>query len=327
MFSWIVKIPDTNVDLKERDTLVSDVLDLGRNLPITAEYPLVLAWDRSPYSCCLFKHDSFSRSYEMVAHMNFFPREVVDQSGDSIGTVALVANVSTKKIYQGRGIMTDFFRLMQTRATLEGHMGILLWSDQGSFYHKMGFRKVGREYHIQLTRDRLVLKNAAASGMKETGRSDICIDETAYVDFTASEIQALFDFRYPVTYSLRRSKEEYRKLLKIPNTYLAHYGRDFKRGFALMNRGSDFFGVIHEWGAPQPSALLELTSSLVDHLGLGEATILMPYSIDPLFLQEIAASSYVKEHDLGFFWSPDSERKVPFNDTRGLFFVWGMDSI
>ena len=327
MFSWNIRVPLTKSDFYERDKLLNDILKSQRGGSICEEYPLVLGQDSFQFSYCMFRLDDLDKPCEMIAHLNYFPREIIDASGKILGSIAMIANVSTNEKYRGKGVMSEFIRIMQKRARLEGQKGILLWSDQDLFYQNRGFNKVGHEYHFLISRQALYDKLSKQKDFRTQIYEKIEMQETRLISWSQEDLSKLIKARYPVSCTLSRSLDEYRKLMKIPNTYIAYPKGDLGRGFAIMNRGSDMLGAVHEWGASDSSVLESLLLRLMFEREMEEILLLAPFGLDHDLINRMSQIGSLDKNSLGYFWDTHGDQSPKIFDVTSGFFVWGMDSI
>ena len=297
--------PTTTKLLFARDRLLQRSLREGP-LPfgVAAEYPLVLAADAARWSYCL----GDEAAGEVTAHANLWPRTL---AGRKIG---LVGNVATDERSRGQGLMRTLLTELKGEAERLGLEALVLWSDLLEFYQKQGFESFGRELRYQFAAD---VKGARPP-------------EAAYVplpDDTAAQVAAeLLTLRQPVGQTLERTPAEFQQLLTIPAlTVLGAVGdRGKLEGFALLGKGADMVGVIHEWGAPSPDHLIEAVRAAAELTGYADILLLAPGDLPADWQEALAAKAQgVTEHAVGLAWTRTPAAKAALASS----FIWGLDSI
>jgi predicted N-acetyltransferase YhbS len=326
MNNLLIRPPQTDSEVHARDQLLMKSLRKPHEkLPISLEYPLVLHKSYLNRSLGVYH-----QSGQLMAHLNYLPRNIINAQGETKGTLVLMGNVATEPRYQSQGIMGQTIRHMQTRVVVEGHQGILLWSELDSFYQKLGFRGVGYEYRMGFEVRQLeqaLLNSQHQEFIKIYHKIEITTTPASALD--DGQIKHLLTQRYPVALSLSRSCEEYRKLLSIPQMTFGRYQSPEGTAYAFINRGSDMFQTVHEWGTRRPEILLLIALKLAIFCQFSEFMILLPGSIDQGFFQSLnSRAATATKHPLGFLW----ENPVTTNDQKseGNFeqlFIWGLDSI
>jgi hypothetical protein len=135
---------------------------------------------------------------------------------------------------------------------------------------------------------------------------------------------SLLAARFPVPATLERTPAEFAALATIPAllTLAAAEARGVS-GYALIGKGWDMAGVIHEWGAPSPAGLLQAARAGMMAAALEEMMVLAPGTLPKPWFRELAGiAAAVEEHPVGLVWSPDG---VPPEFAEA--FIWGLDSI
>ena len=296
--------PTTPHLLAARDRMLQGALRDGP-LPfaIAAEYPLVLAPEAAALSYCL----GDETTGEVAAHANLWPRSL---AGTRIG---LVGNVATDERWRGQGLMRTLLTELRREAERTELEALVLWSDLLEFYQKQGFESFGRELRFQFAHD--------VQG-EPTG--------TAYVplpDDTAEQVAAeLLALRQPVGRTLERSVEEFAKLLTIPAmTVLGAVGdRGKLEGYALLGKGADMVGVIHEWGAPTPDHLVSAVKAAAELAGYADILVLAPGDLPRDWQEALEAKAQkTTQHPVGLAWARTPEARAALEEA----FIWGLDSI
>ncbi|MBP6217435.1 MAG: GNAT family N-acetyltransferase [Oligoflexales bacterium] len=287
--------------------------DIQRPYPIEEEYPLVLSRHGAEYSICV------QEGGRLLAHANFFPRTVSKES--QTYRLALIGNVATHPDYQRRGLMRSLFAQLETKAVEEKLHALLLWSDLSSFYQKLGFRSFGQELRFTYTKQSLVSSPHFNCFWK-------------FVDHeTVQDLSCLLSLRAQRGYTLDRSLKDFRTLLQIPDTALM-MARDDKgdiQAYAVLGKGCDMLGVVHEWGATDPRVLLSCLSWLFSMNAIPHLLLLCPQNLDVDILDFFSTfATGVEKHPLVL------AKILPLGASSSLFlqesfennfFIWGLDGI
>lgn len=269
---------------------------------IGAEYPLVLGEDGACFSYCLMDHD------QVVAHANLWPRRLVDRERGREHRIGLVGNVATVETRQGQGLMRRVMDEVKERAMGWGLQALVLWSDLTEFYQKLGFASYGLERRY-LARTRLL---PASSGW------------VANEGPATAELVRLMEARLAVSATLARSGDEFQRLLTIPGTNL--WTQPDLGAYAVMGKGMDMINVVHEWGAPNPEAVLGAMGAAGRARGFEHVMLLAPRALPEGWHETLAlASDGVEEHPMALVWSPKGEAEA--REALGRGFIWGLDSI
>ena len=90
----------------QRSELLQKSLRPHCNLyPIEKEYPIVLSEDNPAFSICVTKSGGKFKSDQLIAHVNFWPRIMMEESSQFEYQVALLGNVATNPAFRGCGVM------------------------------------------------------------------------------------------------------------------------------------------------------------------------------------------------------------------------------
>jgi GNAT superfamily N-acetyltransferase len=306
--------PDSAGTRAARDQLLTKALrGDGAVYEVAAEYPLVLAADGAELSYCVRDADG-----EIIAHANLWPRFVAPLAApEERIAVGLVGNVATDERCRGRGIMRDLLAHLRGVAAQRGLRALLLWSDLQEFYQRQGFASCGAELRFVLPTG--VLARTAVRGVELVSPSEL-----SFADFAA-----LLATRRAARVTLERSAYEFAKLAAIPGMRLAvsREGDSELTGYALMGKGADMHGVVHEWGARRPEELLTLAAAVAQAEPEGDAIILAPASLAPSWTAALRRYAVREEkHPMAHAWiapqTTAAERAV-----LAQTFVWGLDSI
>ena len=306
--------PSTSSERFARNRLLEASLrEIELPFPIADEYPVVLGNSGDSFSYCLQDGD------EIVAHANLWPRRLVSAVGEESITVGLVGNVATAASRRGEGLMTAVLAELKREAGSRGLQALLLWSDLKEYYQTRGFESLGRERRFHMTVNPTGARGAKAG---TTWRLANLAEAESYV----GEMLAL---RPTVAWTLERSPAEFTRLMAIPalSPWILT-ARDGKlEAFALLGRGADLAGVIHEWGTTAPVHLTNGIQQILRTYGWSDALLLAPSHLPrPLADHFESVATAVTDHDLCLGWiaapSPERVRRA-----LASAFIWGMDSI
>lgn len=275
--------------------------------PIENEFPIVLAPEGREFSYCAFEGE------KLCSHVNLWPRRVLDKEGRSIFRVGLVGNVATDAGLRGQGHMRSLLMTIESEAVRQGLAALILWSDLDQFYHKLAYKSLGREFRFHYLASELHM----SSTVKKTRHLAANVD--------ARQLAALMDLRLPVPLTLERSAEEFRRLLEIPwlDLYTAHRDGELC-AYALLGKGYDMVGIVHEWGARDPEAILDLLAFICEENEFAQTMLLCPASV-PLDWKEAfqAPATLCEKVPMALVKILQEEHGRQMDD----MFVWGLDSI
>lgn len=281
----------------------------GLSFPITAEYPIVLNPGHPEYSFVVTKAD------QLVAHANWWPRQVVDQNHQNVARIALIGNVATDPQARGQGHMRHLFAELEQHSRNNGCVAMLLWSDLDKFYQKLGFTSLGQELRIMV--------NPRKFGMDQSGRQLL---PTPSVQLTSQDLADMLKIRPRTPLTLARSLEEFRTLLQIPHLQIwIDRQNQGIQSYALMGKGFDMQGVVHEWGG-SPLALSDSLAAMAQYNQMREIMVLAPGGLDQSWLDFFGPGILGMEtHAMGLVkWlSPDTRIAEKLSE----LFIWGLDSI
>ncbi len=277
--------------------------------PIEQEYPIVLAPEGQSYSYC---HDFQN---QLCSHANLWPRKVINALGQEQFLIGLVGNVATDPRFRGHGHMRSLLTAVEEIAQKSQMQALFLWSDLSSFYQKLGFVSVGQEFHFHF------LESRASSKIKTSARL-VRMDLQGITDELLIKLQGL---KPKVSMTLERSLAEFRRMLEIPwiSLYVAYETADIV-AFALMGKGYDMMGVIHEWGCTEASYLLDLVNFVRREQSLPQCMLLTPGELKPSWHQEILDQASAVEAVPMALMKPLREGK---GKELNQLFIWGLDSI
>ena len=291
--------PSSKKLIKERNRLLGECLrEEPQDFPIEKEYPIVLDPMFPHFSHCL------KEGSKIIAHANIWPRVMVDASQRERYHVFLVGNVATHQDYRNKGIMRELLASIEEMATSQKACGLILWSDLSSFYHKLGFKSLGREYRFLFNYNP---QKAGLNIFKPVPQSHI----------STANLEDMLALRPKVPLTLFRSPLEFEKLLTIPKTHLfAAFDQERIISYAICGKGADMVGVIHEWGG-DPSYVELSVHKAMAHLDFNSLILLSPTK-ERHFVDQSVSSS---KHPMAFY--------KPLKDAFGIedAFIWGLDSI
>lgn len=277
--------------------------------PIEQEYPIVLAPEGQSYSYC---HDFQN---QLCSHANLWPRKVINALGQEQFLIGLVGNVATDPRFRGHGHMRSLLTAVEEVAQKNHMQALFLWSDLTSFYQKMGYVSVGQEYHFHFLQSR--------SGNKaKTSARLVRMDLQGITDELLAHLQTL---KPEVSMTLERSLAEFRRMLEIPwiSLYVAYETADIV-AFALIGKGYDMMGVIHEWGCTDAAYLLDLVHFVRKEQELPQCMLLTPGELKPTLHQAILAqASAVEAVPMALMKTLAGGKEKELKQ----LFIWGLDSI
>jgi hypothetical protein len=229
-----------------------------------------------------------------------------DYEANTTHKVALIGNVATHTDYQGQGLMRRLMSYLWEHGQSLGVEACLLWSDLHEFYGKLGYHLVGSEQRAVFSAQKILAV-------------DTTMSIEVHSDVTERELEMYLRLRPKVAKTLLRSAEEFRTLLRIPD--MALLTSEDHSGYALVGKGCDMGGVIHEWGAEDPSFLLSCMQFLLRQTGWQQVMLLAPADISGLSKwKELFSYGNVQQH------AAVLARNSTNLDLSNLF-VWGLDSI
>ncbi|WP_141736050.1 GNAT family N-acetyltransferase [Oligoflexus tunisiensis] len=302
--------PKEPIHFQQRNQLLQECLRPDPlPFPIEQEYPIVLAPEGQGFSYC---HDFQN---QMCSHANLWPRKVINALGQEPFLIGLVGNVATDPRFRGHGHMRSLLTAVEEIAQQNHLKALFLWSDLTSFYQKLGFVSVGQEYHFHFAEPRFGSKARTSARLVRTGLQGLSDD-------VLLRLQAL---KPRVAQTLERSLAEFRRMLDIPwlELYLAYEAADIV-AFALIGKGYDMMGVIHEWGCTDAAYLLDLVHFVRRDKDLPQCMLLTPGELQPAWHQEILAqASAVEAVPMALMKVLEKGKEKELHQ----LFIWGLDSI
>ncbi len=278
---------------------------------IEREYPIVLAEGESAFSYCVGDGD------KVVAHANLWPRVMKDRVQGKDIRIGLVGNIATDERFRGQGLMSQLLGELKKEADKQGLKALVLWSDLLEFYQKQGFQSFGEERRYRMT----------AKDLKKTKSRGAAFTRMKARDLSEEVVKELLLCRFPVATTLGRSAGEFKALLDIPglDVYLSRAADGRVAGYALLGKGCDMIGVIHEWGAESPEALVAAAAQAARDTGYEDILVLAPAGLSDDWHGPLTDhSSEVTRHGMALMWVKD---EPGLKEALAGSFIWGLDSI
>lgn len=294
---------------------------------IESEYPIVLGESMMDASVCLTK-TPFQASEDIVCHTSFWPRRMVGEGGGF--AVGLIGNVATHPGWRKQGLMTALLTDVSERAQSQGLSALILWSDLTELYAKLGFVATSKEVRYIFHRERLIAELSAdeiTAGyqLQLIGASELSDDD----------LSRCLELRPAVPYTLRRSVQEFRRLLTIPNlSVFVHREPQSAQieSFYLVEKGADMPQVVHEWGLSRQNAASagrKLAAELLvisEALGYQQLLLLAPVQLETALIKACQHFAIGEEtHPMALIKVLGAERKL--RQALSTAFVWGLDGI
>lgn len=212
-----------------------------------------------------------------------------------------------------RSMFTELEKLAQDQQL----SAMILWSDLDKFYQSLGFESLGQEKRCFFSTEFCYQPSRGLTDF-------IAIDPKS---LKAEDLQALLTIRQKVPYTLERSPEEFFSLLQIPACVLfMGFSNNALTSYAIVGKGYDLAGVVHEWGASSPAELFDGVRDICQLLKYEQLIVLSPASLTPEWDDAFNANAAQVDPvsmALGKIITPD---KRIIGGLQQLF-VWGMDSI
>lgn len=216
---------------------------LNRNLRPGAEWSIVNEYPTALSESQLHNMRVIIENGQIVSHAVFRPMIVKTPVG--VFKVAGIGSVVTSPDHRGQGHSTQILEACLEAATAADCDFAILWTDLFDFYRRMDFELAGTEVTVVLDRE-----VGPTAGWKYLVSSKVAPDALVRV-FQQHSV------------SSHRSKEDVRLMLSIPNSTVVTAWEPNGRlaAYAVVGKGADLNGYIHEWGG-SVSALLGLFSHL-----------------------------------------------------------------
>lgn len=304
--------PQTTQDFQQRNKLLQKSLrETPALYPIEEEYPIVLNPLNNHLSFCVTENN------QIIGHANLWPRYLYNQNNQTKIPVALIGNVATDEKYRGRGIMKFLFDHLSQTAEQQEIQHLILWSDLIQFYQKLGFTSFAREERFTFSKKSISVNPTKKDSIK------IVDPQTVKLDF----LDKLQNTQIKTINSLIRSSEEFKKLLQIPDTtLLCHYSQNNLQAYAVLGKGYDMIGILHEWGARSVASILLIANYILENTEMDSIELLSPKTLNSDFISKLSEQSIQQEsHAMAFI-----KKLTPQGIPQGVIdhtFIWGLDSI
>jgi hypothetical protein len=217
---------------------------------------------------------------------------------------------------QGRGHMRELLSKLEDIAKKQNLDALVLWSDLDQFYHKLGYESVGQELHLGYPKN----DNKRVNSKSFPGEFRL------NGDLREGELERMISLRPNIPLTLARSTLEFQKLLTIPWLDCFRIYRDgLLVGSALIGKGYDMVGVIHEWGATDVDTMMNLIDHIAKTLPFEALMLLVPESIESSWKAVLVkhSESYEK-HPMALVKYLNTKEK---REDYSSLFIWGLDSI
>lgn len=305
-----IRHPSTNKEFKIRNQLLQTSLrPENLNFDIQSEYPIILSDASAETSYCMFDANN-----KIVAHASLWERQVINKTRNCIDQIGLIGNVATSEEFRGKGLMSQLLNHLEMQAIEYQLSCLILWSDLGKFYQKLGYESLGKEQRIFLRRD-------------ENEKSILC-NRSFQVEINPHlrerDLDLLLLLRKETDYTLKRNASEFERLLTIPDCDLFTILQDgLIVAYAIMGKGYDMMGVIHEWGYHDVKAMDYLITFILKGLNLDQIMMLAPIGAEIEFLGLEVIERQTHQMAWGRFLRSENTCRI-YNEN---FFIWGLDSI
>lgn len=221
----------------------------GQPWSIADEYPTSLAKSN--------RHNMrvIAEEGRILSHAVFRPMIIKTPIG--VFKAAGIGSVVTAPNERGRGLSTTIIE-----SCLEGAAGAdcdfaILWTDLFDFYRRMDFELAGSEVSVLLSQ-KSFLEMALKTGTDPKAGFK-------FLDSNKIAPEAMLRIYQSHTVNSHRSQDDIRLGLSIPNSRIAtawdNQGR--MAAYAVIGKGADLDGYIHEWGG-SVSALVGLFQHLLE---------------------------------------------------------------
>jgi hypothetical protein len=196
----------------------------------------------------------------------------------------------------------------------QGLHALVLWSDLYQFYQNLGFTSIGREWRLTISR---------SDRTYSTG-----ISKAQSLDLSDTELTTMLQMRPKLEWGIHRSIEEFRSLLKIPQTLLFLRRRGTKIvSWLAIGKGADMQAIIHEWGAISADEILGDIQSILSDYAAESLTLLVPGSLQHHWLAPLKQrAAGAQEHPMAL-GMPIGDKGQMAIKSLSKCFIWGLDSI
>ena len=217
---------------------LDDGLRRGVRGRLAAEYPLSMGQDGSRIHRAVFSGG------RPVAHAMLHPTVALAR-GRRV-PLGLIGNVYTDPGSRGRGLAGACVVACLEEARRRSLPLVVLWSELGEFYGRLGFLPVGEETLLHV-----------GSVLERTMKEEWRVRPAEDADFRA--LEPLYDHK---TVRAERPPGSLRRFAGAPDTRLVLAERSTgPEAYAALGRGDDFADVAHEW-AGHPGGVLACLRAL-----------------------------------------------------------------
>lgn len=275
--------PPSQTEWPELISFLSNNLRQGIDWSIADEYPTALAPSN------LHNMRIITEGSQILSHAVLKP--LIVKTPLAIFKVGAIGSVVTNESYRNQGLSQKILHSCLNLAVEQKCDITILWSDLHDFYRKMNFELAGSELHIQLREISRDLPNK----WNFSNSTQISAESLLRV-YNLHSIQTL------------RTVEDFKRYLKIPNSqvYTAWDPQGSLSAYAIMGKGADLKGYIHEWGGSVP-ALLGLFSWL-QHEKSQAVTLICPRHSENLLKKLDSSIEYVHQGYLGLIKITDPDQ-------------------
>jgi len=147
--------------------------------------------------------------------------------------IGAIGSVVTNPSYRGQGLSSKVILECLNEAENQDCDIAILWTSLHDFYRRLGFESAGFEEYFTIDRTLPTESN----GLR-------------FVNSSQVDPEAILKLFNRHTIASLRSAEDIKKFLVIPNTqvYTAWDSQHSLKSYAIMGKGADLEGFIHEWG-------------------------------------------------------------------------------
>ncbi len=304
--TFILTEVESPQDIQGRNQLLQETLRPNtQDFSIEKEYPIAL----SPHKFHNCYSYAFKKDKKIISHANLWKRTITNHHNNKTIDIGLVGNVATDPKFQGQGIMKNLLQVVGEKAIDQGLSALILWSDLTKFYHKLGFKSWGEE-------KRYFIESPNRKKNKKT------FYPLLSQNISHKLLESILKLR-PRNLTLKRSTDEFRYLLTIPDTVLMIDDHQNIQSYFIIGKGADMIGVIHEWGG-DPETIIEGVKFIQFKTDAKLTIVLCPTKIEPYSHQAFLKSSFkVETHPMAMTKIIHEDNA---DDLKNLF-IWGLDSI
>ncbi len=191
----------------------------------------------------------------ILSHAVFRPMIIKTPIG--VFKAAGIGSVVTAPNERGRGLSTTIIESCLEGAASADCDFAILWTDLFDFYRRMNFELAGSEVSVLLEQTTFLAAAQKTAGGFKSGLK--------FLDSNKIAPEALLRLYQSHTVSSHRSQDDIRLGLSIPKARVATAWDPQGRmaAYAVIGKGADLDGYIHEWGG-SVSALLGLFQQLLE---------------------------------------------------------------